>query len=356
MKRKLAIFTLLLFCTLLLGGNIPAATQEQETIKLNLSQAVERALTSNLEFQKAGYTWQNAEIEAKKEQAENLLTQSTLLKRQVELSLLEKQEQYQQGKEDLIRQVVDEYLQLKLAQKDLQLKEKELELEKNLLEKVKTQVKGGHKAEIDLLEQNTEYYDALFSLESAKLEYQKSLGNFRITLGLKANSQVELAALVTPDFPEIELEEAWQKGKQNSVALQMSSLKIEVATRELEKNKVSDIPEVDLKVLENNLALAQLEYQITQQNLDYQIQSEWQNYVQSKNDILSNQNSLNQIKANQTIISDQVQAGLASEDQELSAIIGVLEAEYRLASSVRNYYKARLNLLSLIGDLSEGEV
>jgi len=136
----------------------------------------------------------------------------------------------------------------------------------------------------------------------------------------------------------------------------MSNLEIDLASLELEKSKVSDTPGIDLNELENNLAITRLDYQIAQQSLDYQIQSQWQNYIQTKNDIISSQNSLNQIKENKTIISNQVKAGLASKDEELSAIIGVLSAEYRIASSVRNYYNALLNLQSIMGNLNKGDI
>ena len=353
MKKKMGILIFLLLGIILMGSIQIAA---QENIKLDLSQTVEMALDNNLEFQEASYQLKNAEIDIKKNESENLLIQSSLLERQNELLFIQEKEQYQQQKEDLTIQVVDEYLQLKLAQKDLQVKEKELELEKNTLEEIKAQVKAGYKVELDVLEQSNEYYDALFSFESAKLDYQKLLGNFRVTLGLNSDSQFELIAINVPDFEEIELDEALQKGRQNSVALQMNNLEIDLASLELEKSKVSDTPEIDLNKLENNLAITRLDYQIAQQNLDYQIQSQWQNYIQTKNDITLSQNSLNQIKENKTIISNQVKAGLASKDDELSANIGLLQAEYRIASSVRNYYNALLNLQSIMGNLNKGDI
>jgi len=353
MKKKLVILAYLLFSILVIGSS---QIDAQESINLDLPQAAEMALANNFEFQKAGYQLKNAEIDAKRNEAENLLSQSNLLERQNELLLIQEKEQYQQKKEDLIIQVVDEYLQLKLAQKDLQVKEKASELEKNTLEDIKVQAKAGYKVELDVLEQSNIYYDALFSFESAKLDYQKLLGNFRMTLGLNSKSQFELAAINAPDFREIKLDEALQKGRQNSVALQMNNLEIDLASLELEKSKVSDTPGIDLNKLENNLATTKLDYQIAQQNLDYQIQSQWQNYVQTKNDITSSQNNLNQIKENKIIISNQVKAGLASEDDELSAIIGVLQAEYRLASSVRNHYNSLLNLQSIMGNLNKGDI
>ncbi|TFG90926.1 MAG: hypothetical protein E4G71_04580 [Candidatus Atribacteria bacterium] len=177
-----------------------------------------------------------------------------------------------------------------------------------------------------------------------------------MTLGVNSKSQFELAEINAPDFKEIKLEEALQKGRQNSVALQMNNLQIDLASLELEKSKVSDTPEIDLNKLENNLAVTRLDYQIAQQSLDYQIESQWQNYMQTKNDITSSQNSLDQIYQHKLIISNQFKAGLASEDEELSAMVGVLEAEYRLASSVRNYYNTLLNLQSTMGNLNKEDI
>lgn len=353
MKKKLIILILLLFA-IFISVNIPITAQE--SIKLNLSQAVEMALVNNLEFQKAGYQLKNAEITAQRNEAENRLTQSNLLERQNELLITQEKEQYQQIKEDLIIRVIDEYLQLKLAQKDLQVKEKASEMEKNTLEDIKVQAQAGYKAELDVLEQSNIYYDALYSFESAKLDYQKLLGNFRMTLGLNSKNQFELAVINTPDFREIGLDEALEKGRQNSIELQMKNLEIDLASLEFEKSKVSDTAEIDLNKLQNNLAVTKLNYQIAQQNLDYQIQSQWQNYRQTKNDITSSQNSLNQINKHKVIISNQVKAGLASKNEELSAIVGVLEAEYRLSSSVRNYYHALLNLQSIMGNLNKGDL
>ena len=350
MKKNLVILVFLLFVIMVIANMQIAA---QESIKLNLPQAVEMALTNNLEFQKSGYQLQNAGIDFKKDESENLLTQSNLSERQNESLLIQEKEQYQQKKEDLIIQVVDGYLQLKLSEKDIQVKENKLKLKKNTLENIKVQVKAGYKVERDVLEQNTEYFDALFSSESAKLAYQQLLGNFRMTLGLASNIRIELTNIGLPNFKEIDLKQAIQEGRKNSVELRIKTWEIDLASMELEKSKVSDTPEIDLNKLENNLAMTKLDYQIARQNLDYQVQSQWQNYVQKKNDIILSQKYLEQIKKHKAIIGNQVKAGLASEDEELSAKIGVLESEYQLASSIRNCYSALLQLKSIMGNLNK---
>lgn len=353
MKKTLVILGGLLFGVFMLGiGQVIA----QESINLNLSQSIDLALANNLELKKASYQLGNAEIDAKKSEAGNWLTQSNLIERERELLLLQEKDQYQQQKDELLIQVVDEYFQLKSAQKDIQLKEKELGLEKNILGEVTAQVNAGYKVDLDLLQQGNKYYDALFSYENTKQNYQQYLMDFCMTLGFDANRKFELATINIPDFKEISLEQALQKGRENSVELQAKTLETELARLELEKTKVSDSSKLDLNELENNLAMAQLDSLIANQDLTYQIQTQWQGYEQKKKDIGLSQQNLKQMEENKAIITRQVKAGLRSEDEQLSANIGVLEAEYRLISSIRDYYASLLKLESIMGDLNKGEI
>jgi len=353
MKKSLVILGVLLFSIFMLSIS---QVITQESINLNLSQSIDLALANNLELKKASYQLENAEIDAKKSEAENWLTQSNLIERERELLLLQEKKQYQQQKDELLIQVVDEYFQLKSAQKDIQLKEKELELEKNILEEVTAQVNAGYKVDLDLLQQGNEYYDALFSYENTKQNYQQYLMDFCMTLGFDANRKLELATINIPDFKEISLEQALQKGRENSVELQAKALETELARLELEKTKVSDPSKLDLNELENNLAMAQLDYLISNQDLTYQIQTKWQGYEQKKKDIELSQQNLKQMEENKTVITRQFEAGLRGENEKLSANIGVLEAEYRLISSIRDYYASLLNLQSIIVDLNKGEI
>lgn len=54
------------------------------------------------------------------------------------------------------------------------------------------------------------------------------------------------------------------------------------------------------------------------------------------------------------MIRQQVQAGLRTDEELLSATIGVLDAQSRLISSVRQVYQAYLELHRLMGTLDKG--
>ena len=124
----------------------------------------------------------------------------------------------------------------------------------------------------------------------------------------------------------------------------------------MEIAKANDLPEIEILKLENNLGIAQLDKSLTEQDLDYQVESQWLNYNQANHDIILSQRSLVQMKENEEMIQRQVQAGLRSEEESLSATIGVLDAQSRLISSVQQVYQAYLELQKLMRTLDEGDL
>lgn len=328
----------------------------QESIKLDLPQTINLLLSNNLEFKKANYQLENAKIETQKSEAENLLTQSSLSRKQKELSLLEGEDQYQGEKEELLIQVVDDYLHLKLLEKDIELKGKEVEYEKKILETVNAQVKAGYKVDLDLLQQGNVYYNAVFSYQQSQLNYDQLLMSLKNILGIDSEKKIIFSALNAPELKKITLEEAMKKGRENSVDLQLKAVETELAKMALEKNKISDTPEIEIKELENNLAIARLEESITSQDLDQQIETQWQDFNQSKENIELSQKSLQEAKESESIVQRQVKAGFRSESEQLSASISGLTAEYQFISSIREYYASLLELQRLTGTLNEGEI
>jgi outer membrane protein TolC len=110
---------------------------------MNLSQAINLALENNLNLKIANLDLENAQIDYEKTKANNLLTESRYIELQGDLGLLQAKDNYTQTGNQVIIDVVQKYLQLNQAKKNITAKSKEAELEKNLLEEVKAQVKAG---------------------------------------------------------------------------------------------------------------------------------------------------------------------------------------------------------------------
>ncbi len=353
MKNRL-LYGSFVFILILISLNCPLMAQEK--IILNISQMVALTISNNLNFKKASYQLNNAELDTRQLDADNLMTQSGMLDRQKELNILQQQNTFQNQKEQLIIQAVDNYFRLALAEKDITRKEKNIELQRAVLHEVEAQVAAGYRIELDLLQQGNSYYDALFDYEKAKLDYEQLLIEVKNDLDIKEDTDISVAAITIPQLTEIDFSTLISKARENDYNLEIKNIEIEINHLKLEKAKIEQLSQLEITKLENNLGIAKLERSIIEQDLDYQMITQWQNHKESKNNILLSDQSLRQMEENESIVKRQVQAGLRTEDELLSATIGVLDAEYRLISSVRQYYQAYLELQRMIGILNEGEI
>jgi len=335
------------------GGLFAAETKE-----MNLSQAINLALENNLNLKIANLDLENAQIDYEKTKANNLLTESRYIQLQGDLGLLQAKDNYTQTRNQVIIDVVQKYLQLNQAKKNITTKSKETELEKNLLEEVKAQVKAGHKGSLDLLQQENNYYNTVFNLEKANDDYQQSFREFKLELGLN-NQEEEEFNLVEVDYPkvwEIGEEEVLKKAIENSFALELRKRQIELAEVDLERAEVTASPELDLQKLKNNVELANLTYEKTQKELNNSIKKQFYTYKQAINSLDLSQQNLNQAQENNNIIIEQVKAGLKTKNDLLSAEISLLQAEYNLKSAILSNYMNKLNLQQLMGQkIEEGE-
>ena len=336
------------------GGLFAAETKE-----MNLGQAINLALENNLNLKIANLDLENAQIDYEKTKANNLLTESRYIQLQGDLGLLQAKDNYTQTRNQVIIDVVQKYLQLNQAKKNITAKGKEAELEKNLLEEVKAQVEAGHKGSLDLLQQENKYNNAVFNLEKANDDYHQSFGEFKLELGLNNQGEEELN-LAEVDYPEtwkIGEEEALKMAIENSFTLELMRRQIELTKVDLERAEVAASPELDLRKLRNNIELANLNFNKTQKELNNSIRKQFYTYKQTINSLDLSQQNLNQAQENNSIIIDQVKAGLKTKNDLLSAEISLLQAEYSLKSTILNYYMTKLTMQKLIGQkIAEGEI
>ncbi|MCK4240940.1 MAG: TolC family protein [Candidatus Atribacteria bacterium] len=355
---KLILFFIIffIFSGILFGAE---PTQPTEPKEIDLSQAVNLALTNNLNLKIANLDLENAQIDYEKTKASNLLTESRYIELQGDLGLLQAKDNYIQTRNQVIIDVVQKYLQSNQAKKNITAKSKETELEKNLLEEVKAQVKAGHKGNLDLLRQENRYNNAVFDLEKANDDCQQSFREFKLELGSN-NQEGEEFNLVEVDCPEIWQigeEEALKKAIENSFTLELRRRQIELAKIDLERAEVAASPELDLQELKNDVELANLNYDKTQKELNNSIRKQFYVYKQAIDSLDLNQQNLNYERENHGIISEQVKAGLKTKNDLLSAEISLLQAEYNLNSAILNYYMTKLTMQKLIGQrIEEGEI
>ena len=353
---KGAILFLVIF---FISSGVLSATELKE---IDLNQAISLALENNLNLKIADLDLKNARIDYEKTKANNLLTESRYIELQADLGLLQAKDNYTQTRNQVIIEVVQKYLQLSQAKKDIAIKEKEVELERNLLGEIKAQVRAGHKGRLDLLQQENNYSNSIFNLEKANDDYQQCFKEFKLELGLNDQEQQQEGEfnLIEVNYPEIwkiEEEEAIKKAIENSFTLELRKRQIELAEIDLERGEVAASPELDLQKLKNNVELANLNYEKSQKELNNSISKQYYTYKQAINNLDLSQQNLNQTKENNSIITEQVNAGLKTKNDLLSAEISLLQAENNLKSAILNYYMAKLTLQQLIGQkIEEGEI
>lgn len=334
-------------------------TQPTEPKEIDLSLAVNLALTNNLNLKIANLDLENAQIDYEKTKASNLLTKSRYIQLQGDLGLLQVKDNYTQTRNQVIIDVVQKYLQLNQAKKNISVTSKKVELEKKLLEEIKAQVQSGYIGNLDLLQQENKYQNAVFNLEKANDDYYQSFREFKLELGLVNQGEEEFILSVI-DFPkawEISEEEALKKARENSFALELSKRQIELGEVDLERAKVVASPKLDLQKLKNNVALANLNYDKTQKELNNSISKQFYVYKQAINNLNLSKQNLNQAQENNSIIIEQVNAGFKTKSDLLSAEITLLQAGYDLESTILNYYISKLTLQQLMRQkIEEGEI
>ncbi|MDD4363838.1 MAG: TolC family protein [Atribacterota bacterium] len=351
MKKKYFILSCSLLFLVLIGSSQAIA---QDNIMLGISEMITLAMSNNIQLKKANFQLENNRLESKKLEAENLLNSSAISDLQKKIALLNQQAQYQTEKDQLLIKIADDYFRIIMLEKEIESKKKNAELEKTILDGIEQQVAAGYRIDLDLLQQGNIYFDAFFAYQESELKYQQLLIEVKNRLGLNKERSITLTEMEIPELPELPLVELLEKARINSAPLKAHVLKIELAQRELKSAKADNLSEIEILKLENNFGIARLEKSMDEQDLDYQVESLWLNYNQAKNDMISSQRSLQQMKENEKIINRQVQAGLRSEEESLSASIGVVDAQYRFISSVRQGYQSYLELQRLVGTLNEG--
>lgn len=356
MIEKIAKGTILfLVIFFIFSGGLFAA----ETKEMNLNQAINLALENNLNLKIANLDLENAQIDYEKTKANNLLTESRYIQLQGDLGLLQAKDNYIQTRNQVIIDVVQKYLQLNQAEKNITAKNKEVELEKRLLEEVKIQVNSGYKGSLDLLQQENKHNNAIFNLEKANDDYHQSFREFKLELGLNNQGEEEFN-LVEVDYLkvwEIGEEEVLKKAIENSFTLELRRRQVELAKVDLERAEVTASPELDLRKLRNNIELANLNFSKTQKELNNSIRKQYYTYKQIVNSLDLSRQNLNQAQESNGIIIEQVKAGLKTKNDLLSAEISLLQAEYNLNLAILNYYTTKLTMQKLIGQrIEEGEI
>lgn len=341
-KRVFILLLFVFFCT-----SSVIAVESENTV--NLQEIIERALQENIDLQLAELDLEDAGLNYKKSQLDNLLSSSRLLELQSELDKIQAEEDYQDFRDNLILEVISNYINIISINQQLLTAQKEVELEKKRVEEVRAQVKVGYKGSLELFEQETDHLEAVNSIEKLKDEMAQKLQELKQKIAVDSDTRIKLIKLVKPEIWSVTEEDVLAAAKSNNAVVEIKKQEVILAKNELEKAEVSDTSVLDLRKKEIILEKAHLELTQEVQNLENDVQNKYIQYKQAVKNINIAENFLIQAEGHYKIIREQNKAGLVSKNDLLSSELSLYEAKNEFIESIKNYYISKLNLQEVMG-------
>ena len=317
---------------------------------LKLSKAIQLALTQNLDLKIAELNMSNDKLSYQKIQANNIFSESNLMDLQAKIALAKAKNTYLQTRNQIVIELYQKYNQIINSQMDIQIKEKKLELENKILQTVNKGVERGHRGQLELLQQQNKYDNALFDLEKVNDNYQQFLWELKFYLGIEVESKL---SLTTDIFPlskwKITQQEVIEMAVEKNMILEVRKRNIELAELKFKRAKVVDTPKLDQKILKNNKKLAKLQYKMSINDLKSKVQKKFYLYRQATKKLNLSLHNLKQAEKNYEIIKKQERVGLKTKNDLLVAKINQLQADYNYKGAIVNYNLQKLQLKNLLG-------
>ena len=345
-KKRISYIAVLLSLLVLLTGSVGATKPE----KLTLTNAVDMALEKNIDLKIAKITYENAKIDYKKNKANNLMAGSRYTGLQNEYSLIQAKQNYDNQKDQIIIQTVNEYMKILQSNLNIEVNKKQLELEEKILNDINTQYKRGHKSKLEVLKQENKTHNVESNLEKAKNDYIQLLKEFKTRLGIEEEKNIILENVEMVNELKFAEDTAVEKGLTSSETLKLHQKKIELAKVDLNRAQATTTPELDLKKLKNNLKMTELQYKKERLTLTNSIQNQLYQYQQSLKTLQLSKKNLNEALENYQIVNEQKKAGLKTKNDLLSARLNVMQNKKDRLLKLSNYINNALQLNKTIGD------
>lgn len=337
------------FLTLFLISSPLLSAEIAEEEELSLERAVQLMEEHSTDLKVAYLEMDNAEIEHEKSRAEHIRTESRLQKLSAELSYQQSRQQFRSTALGIYLEFMNDYHQLKLLDREVEAAGRNLELAEAELRDVEQKVEAGHEGRIELLRQQMEVNNARFELEEAEEDLEKKEREMRSTLELEELPPLtsELAPGEEPELPD--RSQAVEKTLEHSLELEVSDLSLELAEIELERAEISDTSDLDMLEKENELELARLEYQQTEESVEEDALDQLHTVRQAGLQVGLSRDNLAQAEEHQRITREQRRAGLVSERELERAELEKIEAELDVQEALASRLASYLELQEMMG-------
>lgn len=346
MTTKKRVITALLVVGILFSSVLVMAEDTQS----GLQDIIDRALKENMDLELAKLSLEEARINYKKSNLQNLMTNSKLEELKAELQMVKAEDNYRAQKNGIIIDITGDYLEIIKLDKQIETNEKEVQLEESKVEKVKAELEVGYKGDLELFEQQTTYQDKVDTLETNRDSKQQKTKILKQNAGIgEENVGIKIYSLTRPQEWDITEQEAVETALASSTVIVNREKQIEVAESDLDRAKISGAPELDIRQKELALKRAKLNLIKEKQNIENEVQSSFFQYKQAVKNMNIAEKRMIQAKDQYEIIREQYQAGLVSKNDLLTADANSMKAGEGFNTAIINYYIAKLNLQDSMG-------
>jgi len=325
---------LIVFSTTLVGA---------ETINVSLESALSLGLENNLKLKEAEISLEKAKLEYQKSIANNLTIQSDYNELKAEYTLKNAEISYKNTRDSLVKNIVQQYNNLILTKYNLHILEKRQELENKLLDESQAKYEIGDIGNVSLLEQKNSYQDALYNYKSSQDNYEQTLREFKTTIGISRDSNLELSEFTAPEVWEINEDEVLKKALNNSMDLKLKEMNLELAKLNKKRTEITS-SKIDRKIAEKTVEEAEISKKRAKSDIENNSVLAYHDYQQAIEEMKLKNSNFEKAKEDYRLKKEQYNEGLITESELLNYEINEMQAEYEYLSAVANYYNKRIAL------------
>lgn len=338
----------LIICLAVLLVTLPVLADEGQVV--NFQKAVNLALQNNIDLKIAQLTLDNSQIDLEKSKisgdADTRAEQLSL-----DLDVAKSQDTYETAQYNIIYGLISDFIDLTKKRQAVELAEKQVRLKEMDLKQTNELFQRKSATNNDVKNAKSALDDQTLTLKKSKEDLARLIDNLKAKTGLKGDVQFKELNLNDITQLSLNLETAIQKALTASFEMKDRDTKLKLAELDLEKGQLESKPELELKKLANNKAIAEYRLHQTKDNVAQDVKDLFSSLEQSWKtiDIRSNDYEVAQKNFKQT--STGYQKGLYTETQFLQNNIALLNSDKALFSAKADYILKVAQLYNLLGDV-----
>jgi len=320
----------------------------QRSRPITIQEAIRMALANDLSAQVAKLAYEVAQVNYQKNMASNLLTDSALNALTAEASLRNAQIAYENQQGSVILSTVSTFFDVLANEITVDIRRAQLRVAEINLEGTLRRANLGTASQLDVLDARTNVETSRLSLQGAENSLRQRKENLAASLGLASGEGLELDPNVQAPADEFSFEEGLAAALARNTSVLSARTQVEVARIELERAIADGVAPLDLKLAEISVQQAELQLQQAERSAANGFISAYNAVVTASDSLRVQASRLSAAEQRYDVTMQQVNAGLRTETDQISAEVTLAQARLDHLNSLASYYEAVLSYRHLI--------